>query len=120
MGIPHIPDRYSGRYGCEARALVAIFSAEMLTLDRGELLGFRADELVVGSSARAAFGEPFGDPALATSGNITAEQLRPGSHRTRDESTMQHVYSAGSLDQEYLALQPSIWVKPSLPNVVTR
>ena len=99
---------------------MAIFSAEMLTLDRGELLGFRADELVVGSSARAAFGEPFGDPALATSGNITAEQPRPGSHRTRDESTVQHVFSAGSLDQEYLALQLSIWVKPSRPKFLTK
>ena len=45
---------------------MAIFSAEMLTLERGDLPGFRADELVVGRSARAALGEPFGDPALAT------------------------------------------------------
>ncbi len=45
---------------------MAIFSAEMLTRERGELLGCRADELVVGSSARAALGDPFGDPALAT------------------------------------------------------
>lgn len=44
---------------------MAIFSAEMLTLERGDLLGFRADELVVGRSARAALGEPFGDPAWA-------------------------------------------------------
>ena len=49
---------------------MAILSTEMLTLDRGELLGFRADELVVGSNARAAFGEPFGDPALATSATL--------------------------------------------------
>ena len=49
---------------------MAIFSAEMLTRDRGELLGLRADELVVGSSARAALGEPFGDPASATSHSI--------------------------------------------------
>ena len=49
---------------------MAILSAEMLTRERGESLGFRADELVVGSSARAALGEPlgepFGEPALTT------------------------------------------------------
>lgn len=49
---------------------MAILSALMLTRERGELLGFRADELVVGSRARAALGEflgefsgePFGEP----------------------------------------------------------
>ena len=41
---------------------MAILSAVMLTRDRGELLGFKADELVVGSRARTALGEPFGDP----------------------------------------------------------
>lgn len=43
----------------------------MLILERGELLGFRADELVVGRRARPAlgefFGDPFGDPVWATS-----------------------------------------------------
>lgn len=56
---------------------MAILSALMLTRERGELLGFRADELVVGSRARAAlgeflgefFGEPFGEPAVTL--NIT-------------------------------------------------
>ena len=37
-------------------------STVMLILDKGELLGFKADELVVGSRARTALGEPFGDP----------------------------------------------------------
>ena len=41
---------------------MAILSTVMLTLDKGELLGFKADELVVGSRARTALGEPFGDP----------------------------------------------------------
>ena len=45
---------------------MAILSALMLTRERGELLGFRADELVVGSRARAALGEflgeSFGEP----------------------------------------------------------
>ena len=41
---------------------MAILSAVMLTLDRGELLGFKAEELVVGSRARPALGELFGDP----------------------------------------------------------
>ncbi len=47
---------------------MAILSALMLTRERGELLGFRADELVVGSSARAPLGkflgEPLGEPAV--------------------------------------------------------
>ena len=68
---------------------MAILSALMLTRERGELLGFRADELVVGSRARAAlgeflgefFGEPFGEPAVTL--NITQMiivKLSPISH----------------------------------------
>lgn len=41
---------------------MAILSTVMLTLDKGELLGFKADELERGSRARTALGEPFGDP----------------------------------------------------------